>query len=129
MSRFVWGYLIAIGEKRRFSKTLHLCFAKGLLSRVLFREEIKFIVSGWSGFIQGDPRFPLGSGWKNSTSRPALCIPLVTPDTLELYGVLEFTKDMMDSPYTKKDVEACLNLVAAVSMSVQEDHESVITDR
>uniref|UniRef100_A0A0K8T459 GAF domain-containing protein n=2 Tax=Lygus hesperus TaxID=30085 RepID=A0A0K8T459_LYGHE len=77
----------------------------------------------------GDPRFPLGCGWKNSTSRPALCVPLVTPDTLELYGVLEFTKGMMDPPYTKRSVEACLNLVAAVSMSLQEDHESVITDR
>ncbi|XP_014246052.1 cAMP and cAMP-inhibited cGMP 3',5'-cyclic phosphodiesterase 10A-like [Cimex lectularius] len=75
-----------------------------------------------------DARFPFGLGWTTENG-PALCTPIITPIGLELFAVIELSRDLKDKPYSKREVEACLNLVGWIGATVQENQDSMLFEK
>ncbi|KAL1132801.1 hypothetical protein AAG570_010753 [Ranatra chinensis] len=78
--------------------------------------------------LLGNHNFPLGLGWKDSTRKAALVVPILTPEN-RVAIVIELTKDVEGSSYSWTDALAALSIGSWIGAAVHHRQQISIVNR
>nr|CAD7461433.1 unnamed protein product [Timema tahoe] len=74
--------------------------------------------------IIGDQRFPEGIGWRGTTVKAVMCVPVVTPEE-DCIAVIELFKEVDEGPYKKTDLQIVVATTGWMGAAINQHQQKV----
>nr|CAD7401678.1 unnamed protein product [Timema cristinae] len=74
--------------------------------------------------IIGDQRFPEGIGWRGTTVKAIMCVPVVTPEE-DCIAVIELFKEVDEGPYKKTDLQIVVATTGWMGAAINQHQQKI----